>query len=206
MGEIWLAERKGISGFSKQVVVKTILESYIDEPGLVQMFLDEGRIAANLTHPNIAMEYVHGQDLRNLLIMHYSLGQHIPLNLVLQLAAQTCEGLYYAHQWKDPDGKPAGIVHRDISPQNVLGVVMYELLTGRRLFKRDSELATLDAVIRSVVPPPTHIDPSVPRQVEKLVLAASGWFVVTTFMGEDKPEPRLRQQGISLLLDLSFTY
>jgi serine/threonine-protein kinase len=242
MGEIWLAERKGMAGFSKQVVIKTILEDNLDEPGVVQMFLDEGRIAANLHHPNIAqtydlgevggtyfiaMEFVHGHDLRDLLLVHLEKGQLIPLNIVLRLAAQVCEGLYYAHHWKTPEGLPAGIIHRDISPQNIivtfdgtakiidfgiaramsgasktrtgvikgkcaymspeqvealqldgrsdlfsLAVVMYELITGRRLFKRDSEMATLEAVIRAQVPPPSKLDPSVPRPVEELVLKA----------------------------------
>ncbi len=242
MGEIWLAERQGISGFSKRVVIKTILECFADEPSLVDMFLDEGRIAAGLTHPNvaqtydlgqvdrtyyIAMEYIQGRDLRKLLLVNVERGQLLPLNLVLRILAEVCEGLYYAHRWKTPDGRQAGIVHRDISPQNILvtfdgkvkiidfgiakaaqsasrtqsgvlkgkyaymspeqvrgkpldqrsdlfslGVVMYELLTARRLFKRDSELSTLDAVLTTEVPPPTRIDGGVPREVEAVLLKA----------------------------------
>lgn len=242
MGEIWLAERKGISGFTKRVVVKTILEHFIEEDNLVDMFLAEGRIAADLSHPNIAqtfdlgqdgdvyyivMEFVHGHDLRELLLTHYDLGQLIPLNLVLRIAAKVCDGLFYAHTWKTPEGIPAPIIHRDISPQNVLvtfdgnakivdfgiaramhgasktrsgvlkgkcaymspeqvhgqeldgrsdlfalGVVMFEMITGRRLFKRDSEMATLDAVVKGQVPPPSKLDASVPKQVEALVLKA----------------------------------
>ena len=242
MGEIWLAERQGISGFSKRVVIKTILECFADEPSLVDMFLDEGRIAAGLTHPNvaqtydlgqvgrtyyIAMEYIQGRDLRKLLLVNVERGQLLPLNLVLRILAEVCEGLYYAHRWKTPDGRQAGIVHRDISPQNILvtfdgkvkvidfgiakaaqsasrtqsgvlkgkyaymspeqvrgkpldqrsdlfslGVVMYELLTARRLFKRDSELSTLDAVLTTEIPPPTRIDGGVPREVEAVLLKA----------------------------------
>ena len=242
MGEIWLAERKGISGFSKRVVIKTILENFIEEESLIQMFLDEGRIAADLNHPNvaqtfdlgqegeiyyIAMEFVHGHDLRELLLAHYDRGQLVPLNLVLRIAAQVCDGLYYANTWKTPEGIPGGIVHRDISPQNILvtfdgnakivdfgiaramsgasktrsgilkgkcaymspeqihgqeldgrsdifalGVVLFEMITGRRLFKRDSELATLDAVIKGQVPPPSQLDATVPKQVGKLVMTA----------------------------------
>jgi serine/threonine-protein kinase len=242
MGEIWLAERQGISGFSKRVVIKTILECFADEPSLVDMFLDEGRIAAGLTHPNVAqtydlgqvgrtyylaMEYIQGRDLRKLLLVNVERGQLLPLNLVLRILAEVCEGLYYAHRWKTPDGRHAGIVHRDISPQNILvtfdgkvkiidfgiakaaqsasrtqsgvlkgkyaymspeqvrgkpldqrsdlfslGVVMYELLTARRLFKRDSELSTLDAVLTTEIPPPTRIDGGVPREVEAVLLKA----------------------------------
>ncbi len=242
MGEIWLAERQGISGFSKRVVIKTVLEYFIEDENLIQMFLDEGRLAANLTHPNIAqtfdlgqegevyfiaMEFVHGHDLRELLLAHFELGHFVPLNIVLRIAAQVCDGLYYAHNWKTPEGIPAGIIHRDISPQNILvafdgnakivdfgiaraihgasktrsgvlkgkcaymspeqvqgeeldgrsdifalGVVLYEMITGRRLFKRNSELATLDAVIKLQVPPPSKLDASVPKPVEALVLKA----------------------------------
>jgi serine/threonine-protein kinase len=246
MGEIWLAEQKGSAGFSKRVVVKTILECFADDPSLVEMFLDEGRIAANLSHPNIAqtfdlgqcgkgadapyyiaMEYVHGRDLRDLLITNIDRKQFIPLNLVLRIIADVCQGLHHAHSVKTPEGKPDGIIHRDVSPQNILitfdgvvkivdfgvakaterasktksgvlkgkyaymspeqvrskpldaradvfsmGVVMYELVTGRRLFKRDSEMKTLDAVISAIVPKPRRFDTSVPPEVEKLMLKA----------------------------------
>jgi len=246
MGEIWLAEQKGSAGFSKRVVVKTILECFADDPALVEMFLDEGRIAANLSHPNIAqtfdlgqcgkgsdapyyiaMEYVHGRDLRDLLITNIERKQFIPLNLVLRIIADVCQGLHHAHTVKTSEGHPDGIIHRDVSPQNILitfdgvvkivdfgvakaterasktksgvlkgkyaymspeqvrsksldaradvfsvGVVMYELVTGRRLFKRDSEMKTLDAVISAIVPKPRRFDTSVPTEVEALLLKA----------------------------------
>jgi serine/threonine-protein kinase len=246
MGEIWLAEQKGSAGFSKQVVVKTILECFADDPSLVEMFLDEGRIAANLSHPNIAqtfdlgqcgkgsdapyyiaMEYVHGRDLRDLLITNIDRKQFVPLNLVLRIIADVCQGLHHAHSVKTPEGKADGIIHRDVSPQNILitfdgivkivdfgvakaterasktksgvlkgkyaymspeqvrskpldgradvfsvGVVMYELVTGRRLFKRDSEMKTLDAVISAIVPKPRRFDTSVPPEVEAVMLKA----------------------------------
>jgi len=242
MGEIWLAERRGISGFSKRLVIKTILEAYSDQPDLVEMFLREGRIAAGLSHPNIAqtfdlgchqgtyfmaMELVEGRDLRDILIYNIERGQLVPLDLVLRIMAEVCQGLYHAHCWRTPDGEPAGIIHRDISPQNILvtfaggvkivdfgvakavhlasrtksgvlkgkyaymspeqirgraidgrsdlfsaGVVMYELVTGRRLFKRESELSTLEAVIRADVPPPDQVGRGVPRQLERIIMRA----------------------------------
>ncbi|MBW2702910.1 MAG: serine/threonine protein kinase [Deltaproteobacteria bacterium] len=242
MGEIWLAERKGISGFSKRVVIKSILECFVDDPELVEMFLDEGRIAADLNHPNIAqtfdlgrvgstyyiaMEYIEGRDLRQLLLTNVRRKQFIPLNLILRVIAEGCEGMHYAHTVKTPRGHHAGIIHRDISPQNILvtfdgtvkivdfgiakatqrasktrsgvlkgkyaymspeqvrgmeldprsdqfslGVVMYELVTARRLFKRDSELGTLDAVLEAVVPSPSRLDGSVPEEVEGILMRA----------------------------------
>ncbi|NMB75847.1 MAG: protein kinase [Myxococcales bacterium] len=242
MGEIWLAEQRGISGFRKRVVIKTILECFSDDAALVDMFLGEGKIAAGFTHPNIAqtydlgciegtyyiaMEFVNGRDLRELLLANIDRRRFIPLNLVLRIVAECCQGLQYAHTWKTPDGQPAGIVHRDISPQNILvtfegavkivdfgiakathmasktrsgvlkgkyaymapeqvrgreidgrvdifslGVVMYEMVTARRLFKRNSEMATLDAVLQCEVPPPRRLDEKIPREVEGLVMRA----------------------------------
>jgi eukaryotic-like serine/threonine-protein kinase len=239
MGEIWLAEQKGLSGFSKRVVIKTILECFEDDPTLVEMFLEEGRVAAGLIHPNIAqtydlgqfentyyiaMEYVQGRDLRHLLLANIDRKQFIPLNLVLRTMAEVCQGLFYAHTWKTPEGIAAGIIHRDISPQNILvtfdgvvkiidfgiakamagasktrsgvlkgkyaymspeqiqgqsldarsdlfslGVVMYELLTSRRLFKRESEFDTMEAVLETKIPPLNRIDQSIPKELESVL-------------------------------------
>jgi len=135
MSEIWLAEQRGISGFSKTVVIKTILDYLSDDPELVEMFLDEGRIAARLSHPSIAqiydlgkiddtyylvMEYIPGRDLRYLMAANVAEPKQVPLSIILRVAAEVCAGLHHAHTWKTPEGEPAKIVHRDISPDNVI--------------------------------------------------------------------------------------
>src|SRR6185436_2864619 len=101
----------------------------------VTMFLDEARIAARLHHPNvieildlgaegdsyfIAMEYIHGEDLRRISKRGIELGRRMPPPLVCRVVAQACRGLDYAHRRTDSSGKPLRIVHRDVSPQNIL--------------------------------------------------------------------------------------
>jgi hypothetical protein len=135
MAELYLARTVGIEGFEKLVVVKRILPQLAETPGFVQMFLDEARLAATLHHPNIAqvydigitdgsyffsMEYVHGEDLRRTLAAAADQGVPISLDAALTLAVGVAAGLHYAHQKAAPDGAPLGIVHRDVSPSNVL--------------------------------------------------------------------------------------
>ena len=135
MAELYLARTVGIEGFEKLVVVKRILPQFAETPGFIQMFLDEARLAATLHHPNIAqvydigiadgsyffsMEYVHGEDLRRTLAAAADQGVPVSLDAALTLAVGVAAGLHYAHQKAAPDGAPLGIVHRDVSPSNVL--------------------------------------------------------------------------------------
>lgn len=135
MAEIYLAKQSGPEGFEKLLVVKRILPHLSENEEFVKMFLDEARIAARLNHPNIAqiynlgaveesyfiaMEYIHGEDLRRVWKRTQELGQAMPVPLVCRVIMEICAGLDYAHNKADPTGKPLGIVHRDISPQNVL--------------------------------------------------------------------------------------
>jgi eukaryotic-like serine/threonine-protein kinase len=132
MAELFLAsdtERQ------EQVVIKRILPYLSHESEFVQMFLDEARIAAQLHHPSIiqihelgklndslfmAMEYVNGVDLRKILQEEVKLGLTVPYGIVAYVTAQVCSGLGYAHNSTGMDGKPLGIIHRDVSPQNVM--------------------------------------------------------------------------------------
>ncbi|HEU4731957.1 MAG TPA: serine/threonine-protein kinase, partial [Kofleriaceae bacterium] len=135
MAELYLARTVGIEGFEKLACVKRILPQYIDNPSFVTMFLNEARLAATLHHPNIAqvydigqedgeyffsMEYVHGEDLGRLVAAGRENGVPISLDCALTLAAGLCAGLHHAHEKAGPDGKPLGVVHRDVSPTNVL--------------------------------------------------------------------------------------
>ena len=135
MAEIYLAKQSGLEGFEKVVVLKRILPHLSSDEEFVNMFLDEARIAAKLSHPNvvqiydlgkadntyyIAMEYVSGRNVQHLITKQQILGGHLPVEHVCRIIAGVCDGLHYAHARKDYDGKPLNIIHRDISPQNIL--------------------------------------------------------------------------------------
>jgi len=135
MAEIHLALTRGIEGFEKLVVVKRILPHLVRETEFVEMFLDEARIAATLHHPNITqvydigrdeqshfftMEFVHGSDLSNVLRRAADQRRPPPLDQAIAIVLGMCAGLHYAHEKEGLDGKPLAMVHRDVSPQNVL--------------------------------------------------------------------------------------
>jgi serine/threonine protein kinase len=135
MAEIFLAKQSGLEGFEKVVVLKRILTHLASDEEFVSMFLDEARIAAKLSHPNIvqiydlgkadstfyiAMEYVSGRNIQHLITKQQNVGGHLPVEHVCRIVAGVCDGLFYAHSRKDYDGKPLNIIHRDISPQNIL--------------------------------------------------------------------------------------
>ncbi|MFN7130985.1 MAG: protein kinase domain-containing protein, partial [Myxococcales bacterium] len=241
MAEVYLAHQKGLQGFEKHIVIKKILPHLADDDEFVSMFLNEARIAARFSHPNIvqiydlgreaesyyiAMEYIHGEDLGRVMKQAWSLQKWIPQPVVLRVIAAACEGLYYAHTKADEHGRPLKVVHRDISPQNIivtfdggsklvdfgiaraadqashtatgaikgkfaymapeqasgkpvdhrtdifaLGLVLYELLTGVRPFKRDSDIATLRAVLDCNIQPPSAVA-NVPKALDPVVMKA----------------------------------
>ena len=135
MAEIYLARSLGIEGFEKHVVLKKILPQHAQKPAFVRMFLDEARLAAKLQHQNIAqvydigrlgdgyffvMEYLHGRDLRSIKREHRARGARLPIHHALTIAAGVAAGLDYAHNASDGRGRPLGLVHRDVSPSNVV--------------------------------------------------------------------------------------
>jgi serine/threonine protein kinase len=135
MAELYLARTMGIEGFEKLCVVKRILPQYADNPNFVTMFLNEARLAATLQHPNItqvydigvedgeyffSMEYVHGQDLGRITTTAHEHGVPVSLDAALTLVTGLCAGLHYAHDKASAEGKPLEVVHRDVSPSNVL--------------------------------------------------------------------------------------
>jgi serine/threonine-protein kinase len=241
MAEVFLARQAGLEGFEKLVVVKRILPHLAMDEEFVTMFLDEARTAADLRHPNVvnifevgedrstfymAMEFLHGQDIRKIQRTSAKRKELIPVQQACQIVLDAANGLHYAHTKSDLSGTPLNIVHRDISPQNVLvtydgatkivdfgiakaatqdtntatgvikgkytymspeqamgedidhrsdqfalGVVFWELLTMRRLFKRGGEMATLNAIIEGDIPPPTKFV-DIPEHLEHIVLQA----------------------------------
>jgi serine/threonine protein kinase len=135
MAEVFKAKRTGVEGFEKIVAVKRILPHLSDNQEFVDMFVNEAKMVAGLTHPNIvqifdlgrietsyyiAMEYVHGRDLRTILRRAKDRGLRMPLDLALRIASLVSSALEYAHRKKDERGRPMEIVHRDVSPQNIL--------------------------------------------------------------------------------------
>ncbi len=135
MAEVWLARQTGPAGFQKDLVVKKILPHLATDPAFVEMFLNEARYAALLNHPNLVqifelgedtgnyflvMEHVHGHSLRALLRRAQEDNTQIPLGVVARILADACEGLHHAHEAKDPRGQPMGLIHRDVSPDNLL--------------------------------------------------------------------------------------
>ncbi|MGE5234417.1 MAG: TonB family protein [Acidobacteriota bacterium] len=242
MAEVWKARMKGVEGFQKTVAIKKILSNLTDSADFVTMFIDEAKLAAQLTHNNIihiydlgkigddyyiAMEYVEGRDLRSILNAGRSKNLPLPIELALLIAARLASALDYAHRKRDFDNRALGLVHRDVSPQNVLigyegdiklcdfgivkavskasktqmgalkgklqymspeqawgkpvdarsdifslGSLLFEMLTGRRLFAGDSEISVLEAVRDCKVDRPRDLVPTVPAEVEEIVLKA----------------------------------
>jgi TonB family protein len=139
MAEMFKAKQRGVKGFEKLVAIKRILPHLSQDREFVKMFIDEAKLAAQLTHQNIAqiyelgkidgayyiaMEYIQGKDLRAILTRLRETGRKMPVLLAAVIASKVANGLHYAHRKKGLDNRPLKIVHRDISPQNV--IISYE--------------------------------------------------------------------------------
>ena len=240
MAELFLA--RDVDEDDKIVVLKQILPRYATNQRFVQLFLDEAKLAASLHHPNIAeandlgeqdgtyfftMEYVHGQDVRSILRRTERMRKQVPIELVLQIARAVASALHFAHEWRQVDGSLLGVVHRDVSPSNILvgydgaikladfgvakassssvrtrtgtlkgkvgymspeqargapidrrsdifslGVVLWELLALRRLFKADNDLATIQSIITAPPPALATIRTDCPTAVEAIIRRA----------------------------------
>lgn len=135
MAEIWLGEQEGPGGFSKQLVIKRILSHLAKDQQFTSMFLDEARTVAQLAHPNIgqifelgeldgtyfiAMEYIDGVDLSQLIYDATVNQNQIPIGIAVKMIATTLRALDYAHNFHDRTGAHLGLVHRDVTPHNIL--------------------------------------------------------------------------------------
>jgi serine/threonine-protein kinase len=135
MAEVFLARAEGPQGFEKTVVVKRVLPHLASDPQFTGMFLDEARLAAALEHPNIvqifdlgevngqyfiAMEYLRGHALSKILKAMRRQSRSMPYPMVAYVISRVAAALHYAHQLCDPQGKPLNLVHRDVSPDNIL--------------------------------------------------------------------------------------
>ncbi len=135
MASVWLAQLRGKRGFEKLFAIKTIKADLTDDATFQEMFLDEARIASGIQHPNVAqildlgeqdevlyivMEWVDGDSLSRILKLGRKRGHAVPIGVALRIVADACEGLHAAHELRDDQGRDLGVVHRDVSPQNLL--------------------------------------------------------------------------------------
>ena len=242
MAEVFLAESAGIEGFKKQVAIKRVLPHLSEKKRFIAMFLDEARLSASLSHSNVAqvfdigvgdnayfivMEYVDGADLKAVIEFMKRENQRFPVESACFIAAKICEGLTYAHELRGEGGAPLQIVHRDVSPPNVLitkhgeikivdfglakatsqlekseagiikgkfsylspeaamgqevdartdifavGIILWEMLSGKRLFLGDTDYGTVKLVQSAKIPSLRDDNPGVPPELEAILARA----------------------------------
>ncbi|HEX3906286.1 MAG TPA: serine/threonine-protein kinase [Polyangia bacterium] len=243
MAEVYKGRIQGPGGFERTFVVKRILPHLSDDTTFIKMFVEEAKLSARLAHPNIvhifelgavegeyfiSMEYIRGHDLSETMrAIWKTMGPPRP-EMVAYIGREACRGLSYAHGLTDDQGKLLGMVHRDVSPSNVMlsyegavklldfgiakalgdapeitksgtmkgkyaymapeqtegdhvdnrsdifacGIVLHEVLTGRRLFKGNNDVQTIERVRRCEVPPPSLQNPAVPPELDAIILKA----------------------------------
>ena len=243
MAAVWAARVSGARGFEKTVAVKTMLPTLTDDPNFERMFLDEARIASRIRHPNVVeildlgeqdnllylvMEWVDGVPL-SMVMREAARRGTMPINIAVKIVQDVCAGLHAAHELKGEDGKSLELVHRDISPQNIMvaesgvvklldfgvakalgrsagetdtglirgklaylapeqvvakpldrradlfaiGVILYQLSTGKHPFRADNAGATMNNILRRKVPPPSKVvGPSYPRTLDQVAVRA----------------------------------
>ncbi len=242
MAEIFLARLSGPGAFERPIVLKRILPHLARNPSFVSMFLDEARIVSGIRHPQVVqvqeltyhdqdlflvMEYIEGESLGGIMRRLSTRSETLSYTLGAYIIAEACAGLHAAHELTDTSGISQHVVHRDISPQNImvsyagevkvldfgiaksvdrsthtmgdqlkgkleymspeqcqnlpldrrsdifaLGIVLYELTVGRRLFKRESPYLTFQAICNERVPRPSELVLGYPELVEKICMRA----------------------------------
>jgi serine/threonine-protein kinase len=239
MAEVFRAESEGLQGFRKQVAIKRVLPNLSSKKKFISMFLDEARLSAQLSHSNcvqvfdigvgdnaffIVMEFVDGGNLKSIIEHIKKTGRDFPVEAAVYITLELCKGLAYAHELTDSNGVPLHIVHRDMSPPNVLitkhgeikivdfglakansqleksepgiikgkfsylapeaamgqdvdartdifalGIMLWELLAGQRLFLGETDFQTVKKVQAAHVPSITQINKKVPPELERII-------------------------------------
>ncbi|MCX4246702.1 serine/threonine protein kinase [Paraliomyxa miuraensis] len=242
MAEVHLARASGIQGFQKLVVLKQILPHLSRDKHFVRMFLEEARVAALLDHPNVVqvfdlgkeegeyyftMEFVYGENLSGLIKGLAKVTQPLAIEHAVTIGMGVAAGLHYAHERVGFDGRPLGIVHRDVSPTNVmityeggvkvadfgiakvitrtdvtragtrkgkvpymspeqckaekidrrsdvfsLGIVLWECVTGQRLFEGDNEFGVMNLIVHGQMKPPSAVRADTPAELERIIMKA----------------------------------
>jgi len=242
MAEIFKAKSYSHAGFEKLLVIKRILQHHSENEDFVKMFIDEAKISVQLQHPNIvhiydfgklhsncyiAMECVDGKDVKQILRKLAERRKYLPEEYAVFIAHDALAGLDYAHKKTNLQGAPQNIVHRDMSPSNLLvsyegdvkvadfgiakaehraydtkdgvlkgkfeymspeqargkanhgstdvfstGIILWEMLTGRRMFKTDNDLATLEKIKSGGYPPPSVLNPHISTRLDEIVMKA----------------------------------
>jgi serine/threonine protein kinase len=242
MAEVFEARTVGMDGFTKMVAIKRLTPAMADDDTRARALVDEARIAAQFHHENIVeifdlgkkddqyyivMDLVRGRDLRQLLRRVATRGQTLSYDIVVFIVGQVCQALDYVHRLKAPNGRELGIVHRDVSPHNVmlsfegavkltdfgialasgrsvsteagvlkgkfcymspeqvrgdavdhradvfsLGILLWEMLTGKQLFAEDDSFATLTRIRGADVPSPRTLAPKIPKALEAITMRA----------------------------------
>ena len=241
MGVLYLARRIGPAGFSRPVAIKVIHDHLAANRRFARMFVDEAKLSARIDDPNVVrveefgqadgryylvMEYVHGASLAQTIAVLRKRGR-IPIELAVAMAMQIAGGLHGAHEATDEEGVPLGVVHRDVSPHNVIvsykgyvrvidfgiakarqvggqtktgslrgklaymppeqarsartvdrradlygvGLVLWEMLTFRRVFDADTDIAILNQIRNPEIVPPSTLAPAVPKALDDVVMS-----------------------------------
>jgi serine/threonine-protein kinase len=243
MATVYFGRLLGASGFTRTVAIKRLHPQYAKDPDFASMFLDEARMAARIRHPNVVqtldvvqlegelflvMDYVPGESLSRLFRQLRTQGRLVPRRVGASIVSGALLGLHAAHEARNEQGQPLGLVHRDVSPQNILvgtdgiprildfgvakaagrahttrdgsmkgkcaymapeqvtgvpvsratdifaaGVLLWELLTGKRLFQAETDAATLMKVMQAEIPRPSSLVPSLPPAWDEVVARAT---------------------------------
>ncbi|MBF0105196.1 MAG: serine/threonine protein kinase [Deltaproteobacteria bacterium] len=246
MAEIYKAKTFGVDGFEKVLAIKKILSHYSADKDFITMLTNEAKLVVNLSHANIvqvydlgrvgddyfiSMEHIDGINLKELLQKSKDIGEKLPHEIATYILSEVCKGLDYAHNKKNANGEPLKIVHRDISPQNILvsfdggvkivdfgiakaamnlshthngilkgkvtymspeqafgkpidhrtdlfslGIVFYELLTGKRLFTGESQMEVLKKIRNTKLTSDT-LDPDIPEVFKHALVKALAYGV-----------------------------
>ncbi len=251
MATVYLGEVRGAAGFRRYVAIKRAHAHLLENPAFKQMLIEEARLASGIHHPNVVsvldveeregelllvMDYVEGAALSDLLTKAQEAERRFPARIAIRIVLDACAGLHAAHELADENGKPLGLVHRDISPHNILvgidgaariadfgiakqadrgvstttgslkgklgymapeyvehgvldarsdvfalGIVAWEALAHRKLFRGSNEVDTLKKIVSAEVPPLSQVAPWVGARLDDVLAAALARLPVERF-------------------------